>query len=98
GRSRVLVRWPAVGAGGRGRPADEMVLTVALAPTLLELAGVAAPDGLRGASLAPLLRGEPTPWRTSFLYEYFAEPGFTAPTQFAIRAADAKLIVYPDHP
>ena len=97
-RIPLLVRWPALGAGARGRTVDELALNVDLAPTLLELAGVSAPDGLRGASLASLLRGEPTPWRASFLYEYFAEPGFAAPTNFALRAADAKLVVYPDHP
>jgi N-acetylglucosamine-6-sulfatase len=97
-RIPLVVRWPAAGAALRGRQVDEMVLNVDLAPTLLELAGVAAPKGLHGRSLAPLLRGEPTPWRQGFLYEYFLEPGFSAPTHFAFRASDAKLIVYPGHP
>jgi arylsulfatase A-like enzyme len=96
-RIPLLVRGPARGLEG-GRRSDELVLNVDLAPTLLELAGVPAPVRLHGRSLVPLLRGEPTPWRRSFLYEYFRCPGFSAPTQFALRSADEKLIVYPGHP
>jgi len=96
-RIPLLVRGPA-GAAKGGRIADELVLNVDLAPTLLELAGVAAPEGLHGRSLAPLLRGEAPPWRRAFLYEYFREPRFSAPTHFALRTTDAKLVVYPEHP
>jgi arylsulfatase A-like enzyme len=57
-RVPLFVRWP---AGGLGEPRDVAGLTQVqdLAPTLLELAGVAAPAGTRfdGRSLAPWLRG-----------------------------------------
>jgi arylsulfatase A-like enzyme len=92
-----LVRGPA-DAAARGRIADELVLNVDLAPTLLELAGVPVPEGLHGRSLAPLLRGERLAWRSAFLYEYFREPRFSTPTHFALRTSDAKLVVYPEHP
>lgn len=34
-----------------------------LMPTMLDIAGVAAPEGLQGRSLMPLLRGEARDWR-----------------------------------
>jgi arylsulfatase A-like enzyme len=97
-RIPLIVRWPGLGPGAQGRTVDELVLNVDVAPTILDLAGVAAPAGLHGRSLRPLLLGEPVPWRQAFLYEYFAEPGFATPTQLALRSADSKLIEYPEHP
>ena len=38
---------------------DELVCWEDVAPTLLDLAGVAVPESMDGVSLAPLLRGEP---------------------------------------
>jgi arylsulfatase A-like enzyme len=49
---------------------DEMVLNLDFAPTLLDLAGVAIPEGYQGKSLVPLLAGESPPWRSDFLYEH----------------------------
>jgi N-sulfoglucosamine sulfohydrolase len=53
--SPVLLSWP-----GMPRPAvhEEMVSSVDLMPTVLELLGVAAPTGMDGRSWLPLLRGE----------------------------------------
>jgi len=52
----LLVRWP-----GRIAPArrTELIETVDLAPTLLELCGLAVPDRIQGRSFAPLLLGQP---------------------------------------
>ncbi|HEY7369699.1 MAG TPA: sulfatase [Thermoanaerobaculia bacterium] len=71
-RVPMLLRYPA-----RVAPRVEnahMVLNVDLAPTLLELAGVAAPSGLHGRSFVPLLEGRPVHWRDDFLYEYYEYP------------------------
>jgi arylsulfatase A-like enzyme len=97
-RIPLIVRWPGLGEGARGRTVDEPVLNVDVAPTILDLAGVEAPAGLHGRSLRPLLLGERVPWREAFLYQYFAEPGFETPTQLALRGRDAKLVVYAGHP
>ena len=48
-------RCPAVG------PIDEVARIIDLAPTLLELAGVMAPSGFEGRSLAARVRGDPVP-------------------------------------
>ena len=59
----------------RARPVDsQMALNVDVAPTLLELAGVAVPREMQGRSLTPLLKGEvPADWRTDFFYEHLFE-------------------------
>jgi len=102
-RIPLIVRWPALGAGARGRRVDEMVLNLDLAPTLLELAGVAPPAAMQGRSLRPLLEGERVPWRDAFLFEYFRETeqageARQAPTHFALRTRGAKLVLFPGQP
>lgn len=68
-RIPLLIRYPRLIE--RGRLVDEFALSIDLAPTVLELAGVPAPADIDGQSLVPLLRGEsPSDWRTSFLIEY----------------------------
>jgi arylsulfatase A-like enzyme len=57
-----------------GSLADEMVLNIDIAPTVLDLAGVPIPEWMHGRSAAPLLKGEKTDWRKDWLYEYFEFP------------------------
>jgi len=97
-RIPLLVRWPAMGVAARGLRVDEPVLNVDLAPTLLALAGVPAPGPLHGRDLAGLIESREHGWRSAFLYEFFQRPDFGIPTQLALRAPDAKLIVYPGRP
>lgn len=93
-RIPLIVRYPPL--TGRGGVNDELVLNIDLAPTLLELTGVSPPPGIDGRSLVPLLAGESTRWRASFLAEYFEESPFPRiPTWEAIRTERFKLIRYP---
>ncbi|MCX6905235.1 MAG: sulfatase-like hydrolase/transferase, partial [Verrucomicrobia bacterium] len=98
-RVPLLVRCPALGAAGRGRIVDEMVLNLDLAQTLLDFAGVPAPKEMQGRSWRPLLAGSVPDWRQSWFYEYFAEKQMNSrvPDITAVRATDAKLIKYPGH-
>ncbi len=58
-----VVRWPA-GIARPGRRVDAFVSLADFAPTFVELATGAAPDGLTGRSLTPFLAGEtPADWR-----------------------------------
>jgi N-acetylglucosamine-6-sulfatase len=53
-----------------------MALSIDLAPTLLELAGVRPSGAMHGRSLVPILSGRAVTWRTSFLIEYFTDTVF----------------------
>ena len=55
----------------RGSTPALPVLNIDIAPTLLDLAGVAVPATMQGRSLVPLLAGESPPdWRTYFFVEH----------------------------
>ena len=69
-RMPLLVRYPPKIKAGTVR--DEFALNIDLAPTLLELAGVSAPQA-DGRSLVPLLNGASGDWRRSFLIEYYSD-------------------------
>jgi arylsulfatase A-like enzyme len=97
-RVPLLVRYPKL--FGKGRVVDEMVLNIDLAPTFLDLAGVAVPAAMQGRSWKPLASGErPADWRTSFLFEYFnIRNGGDTPMLVGVRTAGEKLVTYPGHP
>lgn len=94
-----IVRYPALGDKARGRIADEVVLNLDLAPSLLDFAGVPVPKEMQGQSWRTLLTGNDPSWRKSWFYQYFAEDqkGTNVPDITAVRTADAKLIKYPGH-
>jgi arylsulfatase A-like enzyme len=50
----LIMRWPA--GLSSARVVDDIVQSIDVMPTLLELSGITAPDGLQGQSLAPLLK------------------------------------------
>ena len=52
----LIVRWPA--AMPKGRVVDEVVQTIDVFPTLLELSGITPPAGIQGQSLVPLITGQ----------------------------------------
>ncbi len=74
-RTPLLVRWP--GAIKPGGVSDQLVSSIDLAETFLQVAGVPQPDRMQGRSLVPLLRGEnPADWRTAFYYHYYEYPAW----------------------
>ncbi|HVK19258.1 MAG TPA: sulfatase [Fimbriiglobus sp.] len=108
-RIPLIVRHP--GSGLRGVTRDDLVLNIDLAPTFLDLAGVAVPKDMHGKSWKPLLSKQvpKEPFRASFFYEYFREPGpkkapaeavggFNTPTMTGVRTPTHKLLKYRDHP
>jgi len=80
-----------------GAKVTQMVQNIDIAPTLLDAAGVPAPESanMDGRSFLPLLAGKSIPWRDHILYEYHWEWNFPAtPTVFAIRGDRYKYIYY----
>ncbi len=80
----------------RGQRRDQLVVSIDIAPTLLELAGLPAHPEMQGRSLVPLLRGQGSPnWRADF----FAENMFMGqhyPRIEAVRGERYKYVRYFD--
>ena len=94
-RMPLLVRHPKTVKPGTAR--DELVLNIDIAPTLLELAGVAVPASMQGRSLVPLLKGARPAWRNSFLIEYYTDTVFPRVLKMgykAVRSGRWKYIHY----
>jgi N-acetylglucosamine-6-sulfatase len=71
-----------------GRAAEQMVLNIDLAPSLLEMAGVPIPESVDGESFAPILSSASVPGRKAWLYEYFKEFPYNVPQLEAVRTED----------
>jgi len=84
-RMPLLARYPKLIKPGAVR--DEFALNIDLAPTLLELAGAPAPSSMQGRSLTPLLKGQKTAWRDSFLIEYYSDKVFPRVLKMGYQAA-----------
>lgn len=96
-RVPLLVRYPRVVQAGSTPSA--LVLTLDVAPTLLELAGLTPGSGIQGRSLLPLFKGDTGGWRTSFLVEYFTDTVFPRVLNMgyvAVRTDRHKFIQYRD--
>lgn len=89
-RVPLIIRWP-----GHTRPGTvrrELVSTLDLMPTLLEAAGVQAPDKLAGRALTPLFRREAVEWREHLYTEYHLHSAHNFFPQRTVRDARYKLI------
>jgi N-acetylglucosamine-6-sulfatase len=96
-RDPFLVRYPKLIKAGT-RP-TEMALNIDVAPTFLELAGVAVPKEMQGKSLVPVLKGNAPGWRQSAMFEYFLEKQYpNIPTYHAVRDQRWKYIRYDEWP
>jgi N-acetylglucosamine-6-sulfatase len=92
-RIPLIVRFPRLARAG-STPV-EMALSIDLAPTLLEVAGVTPGTAIQGRSLVPVLQGKAEGWRTSFLVEYFSDtvfPRIRTMGYTAVRTARHKYI------
>jgi N-acetylglucosamine-6-sulfatase len=96
-RIPLLMRYPKLIKPGT--VIDKMVLSIDICPTLVELAGGAVPKNVHGRSLLPLFRNPATPWRDSFLIEYYSDTVFPRMNHMgyqAVRTGRWKLIRYTD--
>jgi arylsulfatase A-like enzyme len=90
-----IVHDPCTPKKQRGRQLEHLVSSLDYTRTILDYAGIAAPDGMEGRSLRPLVEGRDTPWRD----ELFLESLFTMrdnPFQEGIRTQRWKYIRFYD--
>lgn len=93
-RVPLLVRYPPLTKGGK--VVDQMVLSLDLAPTLLDVCGAAPLPKPDGRSWKPLLAGASADWRSAFFYQYNYEAQFPyTPNVRAVRTTEWKYIRYP---
>ncbi len=71
-----IVRFPGLTPADQPKVLEDQVLTVDLAPSLLELCGAPALQNIHGRSWAQLAQGRNSDWRKSFLYYYNYEKQF----------------------
>ncbi len=88
-----IVRAPGL-ISDPGRRADQMVLNIDLAPTLLESAGINPGPTMEGQSILPILKNPQAPGRDAWLYEYFTDFPYNVPGINAVRTRDRIYIEY----
>ncbi len=71
-----IVRFPGLTDPDSPKVMEDQVLTVDIAPSLLELCGAPALKNIHGRSWAGLAQGKSSEWRKSFLYYYNYEKQF----------------------
>jgi arylsulfatase A-like enzyme len=99
-RMPFLVRYPPEIPAGSA--SGKMVLNVDFAPTLLDYAGLPAPEWMQGTSFRPILRGaggeepaEGAGWRQSMYYRYFMHvETHNTTAHYGVRTDRYKLIYY----
>ena len=92
-RIPLIVADPRLPAQGGSRR-QQMALTIDMAPTLLEIAGITKANRMQGVSLLPIVRGEsPDDWRTEFFYDHLFRPDLI-PSSEAVRTERWKYIRY----
>jgi len=93
-RIPLVVRYPA--AIRPGTLVQQMVLSVDLAPSILDLCGVPSLPKTHGQSFKRLVAGDAAGWRTSWFYSYNYEKQFPyTPNVRGVRTDGWKYIHYP---
>jgi N-acetylglucosamine-6-sulfatase len=94
-RIPLVIRYPPLALPGS--TPSEIALSLDIAPTLLEVAGLQPGAEVQGRSLVPVLKKEAREWRTSFLIEYFTDTVFPRIRNMgyvAVRTSRHKYINY----
>src|SRR5438552_1145140 len=92
-RIPLLVRFPGL---SKGKVVQQQVLTIDVAPSLLQLCGANPLENIHGRSWVKLVHEGDASWRKSWFYEYNYEKQFPyTPNVRAVRTDDWKYIHYP---
>jgi arylsulfatase A-like enzyme len=95
-RIPLLVRYPGLTPPTRPKVVEQQVLTVDVAPSLLELCGAEPLPKIHGRSWVRLVQQGDPGWRTSWFYHYNYEKQFPyTPNVRGVRTDSWKYIHYP---
>jgi N-acetylglucosamine-6-sulfatase len=95
-RIPLIVRYPGLTPTNKPVVVDKQVLTLDIAPTILELCGAPALQNIHGQSFKRLAQGDTTNWRTAWFYEYNYEKQFPyTPNVRGVRTDEWKYMHYP---
>ena len=83
-RIPMLIRYPPMISAGL--KLNQTILSIDMAPTLLDMAGIIPADHIQGKSLLPIIEGKNTEWRKSFLIEYYSDIVFPRIVNMAYKA------------
>ncbi len=89
-----MVRAPGRFLTKPGRRADQMILNIDLAPTLMEIAGIPIPESMQGESFLPVMQTATAAGREAWIYELFRDFPFggRVPPHKALRTKQYKYI------
>jgi arylsulfatase A-like enzyme len=97
-RVPLIAHYPRLGT--KWQKPDGMALNIDVAPTFLDYAGIATPNGTDGRSLRPLLEEQSPGWRNHWFYEHhFHARGSkegAIPRTEGVRTSQWKYITYID--
>ena len=93
-RVPLVIFDPRLPEAQKGTRRDQFALSIDLAPTMLDMAGIARLERMQGESLVPILRGETPEWRDEFFYEHMFDVGQRIPRSLAVRGKQYKYIRY----
>ena len=89
-RTPMLIRYPAIIK--QKQKIDAFALNLDIAPTLLDLAGIAVPEDMQGVSMKKLLQtGRDENWRKEIYYHYY-ERSFGLTQHYGIKTNRYKLL------
>jgi N-acetylglucosamine-6-sulfatase len=99
-KAPLLVRYPTLASAGSR--IEDLVVSVDIAPTVLDIAGTPIGEHIQGRSLVPLLLGTTTDWRQSVLIEFYTYenpfPWLLDMDYRALRTRRYKYVHWMQHP
>ncbi len=97
-RVPLVIYDPRIPPAERAKTVEAFALSVDMAPTVLDFAGLKPPEAMQGRSLVPLVHGKvPGDWRKDMFYEYnFGMFPGDIPASIGVRDSRWKYIRYLD--
>jgi arylsulfatase A-like enzyme len=89
-RTPMLIRFPGVIKPGTQN--NDFVLNLDIAQTVLDAAGIAAPEDMQGQSVLPLVKSKKSKSRNAMYYHYYENGEHSVSPHFGIRTERYKLI------